>query len=285
MKLNEIKILHIEPTDVCQAECPLCSRETDSEFNKKFTHHLSMQDIISALGLDCIANLEKMFMCGNYGDPAAGKHTLNIYQAFREINPNIVLGMNTNGGLRRPGFWRSLAGILNKHMDYVVFSIDGLEDTNHVYRKNVNWRLLQNNIKAFILAGGNAHWDMLVYKHNQHQVNDCEKLARELGFKWFRAKVSKRPYINGLESPIGWNLPSIIQGKIDCMALKESSIYIDARKNVHPCCWLGNRLSNFVTLDEVQSTWLTDPHPVCQATCSGKVNNFNSQWQREIQLY
>jgi len=279
-----IKILHLEPTDVCQAACPLCARETSTEFDKSVQHHLSMFDVIQAVGVDAIAGLDKMFMCGNYGDPAAGQHTLNIYRQFRKINPNITLGMNTNGALRKPNWWVEVANILNKPKDFVVFSIDGLADTNHIYRKNVDWHKLMTNAKSFIDAGGNAHWDMLVYRHNQHQVDACEALAKQMGFKWFRAKVSKRPYIDGLEFPVGWQNPIKTQGNIVCQALEESSVYIDARAHVHPCCWQGHRLSNFVTMEQVKLTWSTNPHPVCKATCSGTVNSFNSQWQREVNL-
>jgi len=33
-----------------------------------------------------LRNLDKMVMCGNYGDPAAGKHTLGILSYFRGLN-------------------------------------------------------------------------------------------------------------------------------------------------------------------------------------------------------
>ena len=47
------------------------------------------------------------------------------------------------------------------------------------------WR---DDMKSFIGAGGAAQWEYLVFKHNQHQVDDAKKLAIELGFKGFYAK-------------------------------------------------------------------------------------------------
>jgi MoaA/NifB/PqqE/SkfB family radical SAM enzyme len=207
---REIKVLHLEPTDVCQAACPLCARETNMLFDKKQQQHLSMDQILRVFSESDIANLDKMFMCGNYGDPAAGRYTLDIYQQFRRINSNIVLGMNSNGALRNQHWWSELANILNQPKDYVVFSIDGLEDTNHIYRVNVNWNQLITNVKSFIAAGGSAHWDMLIYQHNEHQVEQCRALAKSLGFKWFRAKVSRRfnlfP-VKFLQPPKNWQDP------------------------------------------------------------------------------
>lgn len=286
--LRDIKVLHLEPTDVCQAACPLCARETDPLFNKQRQHHLDMYKIMQVFDADRIAELDKMFMCGNYGDPAAGKYTLNIYREFRKLNKNIVLGMNTNGALQNTLWWHELGRTFNQPRDYVVFSIDGLESTNHVYRKNVSWSKLMQNVQAFIAAGGSAHWDMLVYRHNQDQVDACEQLARDMGFKWFRAKVSKRGFTNQLEQPIGWNLPQVQSTDISCHALKEQSLYIDAQGRVSPCCWLGSRQQDFVTdFEQVQQSWTSiAPNQVCVATC-GTVNagtSFSNQWQREVQL-
>lgn len=278
-----VKILHLEPTDVCQAACPLCARETDPEFDSSVRNYLTVEQIKTALPETVITQLDKMFMCGNFGDPAAG-HAAEIFSYFKQVNSNITLGMNTNGGLQNADWWSNIASLLSKPKDYVVFSIDGLEDTNHIYRKNVSWERVMHNAAAFISGGGNAQWDMLVYKHNQHQVDECQALAQKMGFKWFRAKVSKRPYINGLEFPVGWQNPVQKAGLINCQALKESSVYMDAKGNIHPCCWLGNRLSKFVTMEEVQATWATNPHPVCKSTCSTVNNSFTNQWQREVQL-
>jgi len=287
--LRRIKVLHLEPTDVCQAACPLCSRETNPDFNKSNAqHHLRVEHIQHLYSEKTLKGLNKVFMCGNYGDPAAGKYTLDLYRYFRTLNPKVVLGMNSNGALQTTFWWHGLAQIMNQSQDYCVFSIDGLEDTNAVYRKNVNWNKLIANAESFIAGGGNAHWDMLVYKHNQHQVDACEQLARDMGFKWFRAKVSKRPMISGLEAPINWQQPVKTSGTIRCHVIAEKSEYVDARGRKIPCCWLGNAVVDPITdIDTVKSTWRTDnPNPVCSANCSVNKNKtaFEDQWQREVQL-
>ena len=289
LKLRKIKVLHLEPTDVCQAACPLCARELDTTFNKSSKHHLQIEQIQQHFDDAAIAKLDKMFMCGVYGDPAAGYYTMDIYNYFRKINSKITLGMNTNGAIQSTFFWHALGKLFSNPEDYCVFSIDGLEDSNHVYRKNVNWEKLMSNAQAFISAGGSAHWDMLVYKHNQHQVDDCEQLARKMGFKWFRAKVSKREFIKGLEAPLRWQAPTFTSGKIECHAQIEKSIYIDAQGRLSPCCWQGGRQTNFIKddLKTIKLTWKTNsPDPICAATCTTmkNVTVFESQWQREVAL-
>lgn len=286
---REIKILHLEPTDVCQAACPQCARETDQGFQKDLRHHLTIQQVQQRFSHEIISGLHKMFMCGVYGDPAAGLHTMEIYHHFRSINPRIVLGMNTNGALQSRSWWRDLAQLFDQPLDYCVFSIDGLADTNHIYRRNVNWDRLMSNAAEFIAAGGSAHWDMLVYRHNQHQVDACQALARDMGFRWFRAKVSKRAFTGQMQFPIGWVDPKVKTGAIACQALTEQSMYMDAQGRVSACCWLGGQQIHVVAddVDTVRLTWETDhPHPVCAATCRTQddQNSFTSQWQREIDL-
>jgi MoaA/NifB/PqqE/SkfB family radical SAM enzyme len=286
--LNErnIKVLHIEPTDVCQAKCPLCARETNIMFDKNLHHHLSFEQILSVFDQSKIANLDKMFMCGNYGDPAAGQHTLEIFQEFRKINPNITLGMNTNGGLQNQNWWKQLASILNQPKDYVVFSIDGLEDTNHIYRQNVSWDKLIKNAMTFITNGGSAHWDMLIYQHNEHQVDSAVELAKTLGFSWFKAKVSKRRLIGNLLYPIKWKRSDSIQGNINCIAIKDQSIYLDCQGHLHPCCW-QDQISSAADIQMLEDSWQSNnPDPTCKKICSSRnqTNNFNNQWQLELSL-
>jgi hypothetical protein len=286
--MRDIKVLHLEPTDVCQAACPLCSRETDILFDKTRQHHLSMEDILRVFNVGQISQLDKMFMCGNYGDPAAGKYTLDIYKKFRQLNPHIVLGMNTNGALRNAKWWHRLGNIFNQPKDYTVFSIDGLEDTNSIYRVNVNWDQLMHNVRSFIAAGGSAHWDMLVYKHNEHQIDQCRQLAKDMGFTWFRAKISKRPFINGLSAPVSWQPTVVSPGSIDCHALRDQSIYINSQGKLIPCCWLGaDRQSDGISLQHVSSTWKSkNPYPVCKQTCSSISGHtvFANQWKIEEKL-
>jgi MoaA/NifB/PqqE/SkfB family radical SAM enzyme len=288
MIMSNIRVLHLEPTTLCQAECPQCPRT----YGKFIPSELSIDAVKQMFPAEFIKQLDKMFMCGNYGDPAAARDTIEICRYFRKLNPNITLGMNSNGALRDMFWWEELATVFNRPNDYVVFSIDGLEDTNEIYRRRVLWPKLMNNAKTFINKGGSAHWDMLVFEHNEHQVDACAQLAKQLGFKWFRAKVSKRHNsipVEWIKPPKGWQDPVVESVDIACHALKEQSLYVDARGRWHPCCWQGidNHNPNLVQwFDQLKSSWTTNPDPVCQSTCGTRAGktSFSNQWQREIEL-
>ena len=46
--------------------------------------------------------------------------------------------MNTNAGARDPEWWADVAKAIGR-MGCVIFSVDGLEETNPLYRQNVRW--------------------------------------------------------------------------------------------------------------------------------------------------
>ena len=287
-RFQNVKIVHLEPTTNCNAACPQCLR-TRTEFEP---NELSLEDVKLLFTPDVLMQLEKIYMCGNYGDPASARQTLEMYEYFRSVNTNLTLGMNTNGGIRFPDWWTRLAKVMNKPNDYVVFSIDGLEDTNHLYRRNVRWSKVMDNAKAFIDAGGSAHWDMLVFEHNKHQVDEAHKLAKDMGFNWFRAKVSRRfnrfP-VDGISQPIEFNDTKVLEGHIECSAMKENSIFVDASGKVFPCCWQveGSYQPNIVQwFYDLSENWNNNPDTVCKKSCLKNTTGttFTNQWYREVEI-
>ena len=253
-KLENIKSLHLELTEKCQAGCPICPRHSvDGSLNPHMINaELSISNIRKYFSRPFVKQLDKMYMCGNYGDPMIGKDTLEIFEYFRYNNPSMSLDMHTNGGARTTEWWKDLAYILYNDDSWVTFSFDGLEDTNHIYRKNVNWDIAMNSAKSFIEAGGNAVWSFLVFRHNEHQVEEARALSKKLGFKRFRAKKSARsspenhPYIQAPLNPeyLNRHLPYVNKidpdtTEIDCMVVPQKSIYVSARGLLFPCCWTG----------------------------------------------
>ena len=190
---NEIKTVHLEITERCNASCPQCSRNINGgELNPNLRdRELSLGDIKKIFPVTFIQQLNHIYMCGNYGDPMVAKDTLESLRYFRENNNKLLLSMNTNGSARTKDWWIDLAKILGNN-GYVIFSIDGLEDTNHIYRRNTVWSKIVENAKAFINAGGKAHWEYIVFEHNENQIERAEQLATELGFSKFQVKKTAR---------------------------------------------------------------------------------------------
>lgn len=190
---NEIKTVHLEITAACNASCPMCARNINGgEVNPQLPQtELSLAQIKEIFDPRFVTQLDRVYLCGNYGDPVAARDTLEALTYFRTYNPNIHLSMHTNGSAKKSEWWAELARIIGRK-GHVVFSLDGLEDTNHLYRQGTVWSKIMENAQTFINAGGRARWDYIVFAHNEHQVDEAEALAKKMGFERFQFKKSAR---------------------------------------------------------------------------------------------
>jgi len=194
---QDIEVVHLEMTEACNASCPMCARNLNGgDINPHLNgRELSISDIEHIFKIDFVKQLKRIYMCGNYGDPAVAKDTLEAFAYFREHNPDLFLSMHTNGSMKKPEWWAELASVIGRK-GYVVFGLDGLEDTNHLYRQGTVWSNIMRNVEAFIKAGGRARWDFIVFAHNEHQVEAAEELSKQMGFEKFQYKKSARFFSN-----------------------------------------------------------------------------------------
>jgi MoaA/NifB/PqqE/SkfB family radical SAM enzyme len=278
--LKDIKKIHLEITQACQASCPMCDRnQNGGQINPHINlNELTLDDCKQIFHPDFIKQLNTMYMCGNLGDPIIAKDTLEVFKYFRENNPTMWLSMNTNAGARDEEWWAELARTFDRK-GAVIFSIDGLEDTNHLYRQGVNWKNIERSVKSFINAGGRARWDFLIFDHNQHQVEEAKELSIKWGFEKFVSKKTGRfvtatfekkeehQAINRkgkettlLQKPkdefLNPELKKIDQlvekyGNIDsyhdqvqikCKVKDEGNLFITAEGIALPCCWTAGRM-------------------------------------------
>ena len=192
-KLEDIKQIHLEITQKCQAACPMCDRnQNGGALNPHINlDELKIEHIKEIFSPTFIKQLTATQLCGNLGDPIIAEHTLETYQYFREHNKNMWLSMNTMAGAKTPEWWAELARTFGRK-GAVIFSVDGLENTNHLYRQGVNWENCMKNSAAFISKGGRARWEFIIFDHNQHQIEEARELAKKMRFDDFRTKKTGR---------------------------------------------------------------------------------------------
>jgi MoaA/NifB/PqqE/SkfB family radical SAM enzyme len=143
--------------------------------------HLQIDQIQSNLQIDKLTNLKLVTLEGDKGDPLMHPDIEKIIDIFSQAPSCPEIRVVTNGSIRSPAWWRSLAE-KNYPRLTVTFSIDGLEDTNHLYRVGLNFNKIIDNATSFINAGGNAVWKFILFRHNEHQVDDIIQLSQKLGF-------------------------------------------------------------------------------------------------------
>ena len=188
---KDINVMHLEPSSLCNAECPVCNRRlSGGPKNPIMTERcITLDEFKEWFPVDFLQNLEIIILCGNYGDPMVSPNLIEILSYFREVNPIGQVQMNTNAGGRDKKFWQDMAKVIGKY-GRVVFSVDGLEDTNHLYRKGVSWEKVWNAMTTFTSTKkANATWEFLVFDHNQHQIAEARQLAESMGMEFIAKKA------------------------------------------------------------------------------------------------
>ncbi len=278
-KIKDIKTVHLEISSKCNAACPMCLRNIcGGATNKQLpVTEITLHNFKKIFPINFIKQLKRIYLCGNYGDPATAKDLISIFKYIKSHNNSIRLDLFTNGSLKSTKFWYELGQLTHS----VNFSIDGLADTNHIYRRNTNFEKILDNCSSYIMGGGKAIWDFIVFKHNEHQVEEARKLSVRMGFNKFVVKKTGRFFSNTrsegkdkqavfdkdqnleyyLEKPdnekyqnkslvnennlikkYGSLINYLDKTNISCRVGKEKSVYISARGNVFPCCWTANQL-------------------------------------------
>jgi len=288
----DIRNIHVEASTFCNARCPLCPR---SLYGYKVEGvypetHLKVDKFEECLDLFPQRNF--VYFNGNLGDPMMNPDILSLTDLT-----GCRTSITTNGSIGSEETWKLLA---EKNVE-VVFSVDGLEDTNHLYRQDVSWNKVMERMKWFIGSGGKATWKFVVFKHNSHQKSQARELSEKLGFVDFIIVDHGRNYGPALDRDgniTHWILPEdgsrsstpydVQDGikryksthhnfkpekrkyDISCEHLNYKSVYIDARGRVSPCCYQGfdlpelpfRSLEGFETL---KKSWETD---YCDAVCA-----------------
>jgi MoaA/NifB/PqqE/SkfB family radical SAM enzyme len=251
---RKISKIEIEVSSFCNARCPLCPRESHGGDYSFFNQvNLSSTFFEIYFPKQVVAEIKELILCGLVGEPAMNKYLIDIIKWFRNINPDLYIEVYTNGSVQKPEWWFELGTLLGQNGN-TIFSIDGLEDTNHIYRKDVKWDRVIDNAKAYIKSGAKSTWQFIPFKHNQHQVEEAEKLSKDMGFTYFKTKISFRDLVTPSDiepsndprfSPQGQkldfgNMPAVETYlnnlDIDCYAIRDSSVYISAEGLVFPCC-------------------------------------------------
>jgi MoaA/NifB/PqqE/SkfB family radical SAM enzyme len=299
--LSAVKTLQIELTNQCNAACPACAREIDYfQFDSKLHRsEFTLDQFKHYFNKEFLRQLTNIEFAGTFGDPIMAKDVYDIITYIKKSNPILSISINTNGSIRDTNWWAKLGKLMQFSKDVVVWSIDGLEDTNNIYRINTNWDKIISNAKSFIDAGGHAHWAMLMFDYNEHQVDDCEQYAKQLGFESFICKVSGRHITKEYnivwdKKPKNYNFGAKKENvNITCAALLNKAIYITAHGEVLPCCHYGSKIyldkivDNYPNLivknkldsptiqktidsfNELEKTWTTDaPADVCLKNCN-----------------
>ena len=229
-----------------------------------------LNDVKNLLPDSFLKRVQRVDFCGNFGDPCMARDFYDICE-WLIARQGITVMVSTNGAMRKPPWWERLGRLFAGSPSWLEFHVDGLADTNHLYRIGARWENIEANAAAFIAGGGRAEWHFILFKHNQHQVQQARDIARQMGFHAFvptdTGRFSDDGKITYMHPDGDWRIleqaevrledqQHIAQTKADlseqttagdgpraiiCKSAAKNRFYIDAAGYMSPCCWISNR--------------------------------------------
>ena len=179
-----------ELNNICNLMCPQCVRNeiVDGKIQWKIDRLNTIDTNLMTFKVaynNIKHPIRVIRFSGNVSEPLASKEFLEICKWIRYDTDSSVQ-VHTNGSIRTPEYWKKLGKLFSEDKrSMVFFSIDGVGNKSlQNYRVGADFNKIMENAKAFIDAGGKAMWRMIIFKHNQHQIEDARALAEDMGF-WF----------------------------------------------------------------------------------------------------
>jgi len=144
-KSDLIRDLDFEVSSLCNAGCPVCMRRERGQFTEFNQTYWKVEDVKETIDIDILKNLISFNICGNFGDAMASPDIVKIIEWVREHNSTCLINIRTNGGVGSVDDYERLA----KLNVVISFGIDGIGSNNELYRVNVKWDKLYENLIAF----------------------------------------------------------------------------------------------------------------------------------------
>lgn len=184
MNIAEINKIELEITSNCNAACPGCARTIHSD--KLTINSITLADVVRLFPSKSYIEHKKFKFCGVLGDPAFNSECVEMVRYLTGHGGYCEL--STNGGIQTTEWWQELGKISGEFpgLVHIHFCVDGHEETNHIYRVNTKFSIIERNMSAYAqyAAPESASWIFIVFDHNEHEIVKAEEHAHRLGFKF-----------------------------------------------------------------------------------------------------
>jgi len=191
--LNFIKkvSINVETTNKCVLKCPGCER---SDINTEKDKQLVKEKIKSGSDIP-LSTVEKIFnffnqinFCGQISDPIYHKNFLKLLELTNKFKGKMII-ISTNGS-HKPIEWFQKAFTIAPHVKW-MFALDGLPDTSPIYRINQKSYEVWEAMKLGASILDRIVWKYIVFKYNEHQIDEARQLADKHNIYLILAKSSR----------------------------------------------------------------------------------------------
>ena len=184
--------IEIELTTVCSLGCPGCPRNYQKHLKGQWNTGHMLLDHVKWIAKN--TDFKTYLFVGCYGDPLYHPDILQILDFYAWLGKRVHL--ETNGSFGKKELWDVINTDLDIHKMTWTFSVDGLEDTNHIYRKHSKWTNIEYAMSKILSMPKDRRpktiWKWIEFPYNAHQTKTAKELAMEIGFDRFEVMKSSR---------------------------------------------------------------------------------------------
>ncbi len=173
-------ILTVEPTNLCNLHCPLCT--TGNGEMTRVRGHMNLdtfRNILDKMGKDIF-----FLLLYHQGEPYLNKDFFEFVRLAKK--QNIYCTTSSNGHYFSD---QNIRETIESGLDSMIISIDGTNQKSYeTYRVKGDLQKVIGGSRRFMEIkqelGKKAPliaWQFLVMKHNEHEIPEIKRLAKELG--------------------------------------------------------------------------------------------------------
>jgi MoaA/NifB/PqqE/SkfB family radical SAM enzyme len=239
-----VRSFNMEITNRCTLGCPRCAR-TDNDWVKANLADISLEVLEHTFPLSRKKSFEglRVNLCGTYGDCIYHRRFHEVLAYLKKAG--IGVSLETNGSHRKMDWWRRTCEILTDD-DMITFSVDGLADTNHIYRVNARWKDIEQAMR-YCAKRVAVDWKFIVFRHNEHQLDEARLLAEDIGIRRLGFKKSGRFGEADPMTPLNNDYVGVVtrnRREIDKVLRRNAGAQdLDRNVKIAPKCRFGKDLS------------------------------------------
>lgn len=201
MKLSKVLsrgkpfIMFLEVNNICNLHCPFCLTGKGKTVDRP-KRNMSLFEMKQS-----IQEVEKylyFIQLYNWGEPLLNRNLFKFIDYAH--NKRIFTMVSSNMNFVRPNLPYD---IVNSGLDYLIAAIDGFSPETYMkYRRGGDFNMAIQCLKDVLRERkrkGAHHpfieWQYVVFKHNQHEIDDARRFAEQIGVDYFH------PIIGYIEDP------------------------------------------------------------------------------------
>lgn len=192
-----IRYIDFEISSICNAGCSVCPRRSFGHYSEFKQIYWSIEDTKNTIDKKIVSNLLGLQFCGNFGDPMGNPDVSKIVKYFRENNEKLSIYIKTNGGIGSKEIYSEIADM----GAIVTFGIDGYKEKNELYRVNVQWDKLEENLNSFTSKCQPHQFEVqfIMWKETTDQIVKIIELIEKIGFGTL---FLRKPFTTGIKTEV-----------------------------------------------------------------------------------